>query len=176
MTRLILALSVLFGLAFAQPVAAQERDISKLSNQEIIASAPKLHPAALYVLAARLLAEGRGQEAANWMYAGQLRYRILIAVTKQNPDSSGRKLFDALTEQVGRPINEHIAGKPDEWIAAIDWALKWDAGNPDGLIDRTAYASTVKEVRAGLLTLRDNVDTRREEIARERMKNGLQNR
>lgn len=176
MTRWILAFAALFALTFAQTGAAQEPDLAKLSNQEIIAKAPELHPAALYVLAARLLAQGQGQEAANWMYAGQLRYRILITATKQAAGSNDRTLFSALTEQVGRPVNEYIAGNPDEWIAAINWALEWDEANPNRLVDKAEQASTINEIRKGLATFRDDIDSRRDEIARERTKNGLGNR
>lgn len=126
MKRLILACSVIIGLCFSQSGVAQPSDLNKLSNQEIVARAPEIHPAALYILAARLLTEGKGQEAANRMYAGQLRYRILITATKQASGSSEMTLFNALSEQVGRPVNEYVAGDPDEWIAAIDWALGWD--------------------------------------------------
>lgn len=179
MGRWILALFALFGLfglVFAWPGAAEELDLSKLSNQKIIATAPELHPSALYVLAARLLAQGKGQEAANWMYAGQLRYRILIATAKQAASGNDRALFGALTEQVGRPVNEYIAGDPDEWIAAINWALEWDDTNPNGLVDKTEHAAIISEIRKNLTKFRDDIDGRRDEIARERSKNGLKNR
>jgi len=150
---------------------ASSQNLENMSNDEIVAAAPDLHPAALYVLASRLLAEGKGQDAANWMYAGQLRYRMLI-VTGQE----GRVLFDALTEQVGRPVNEYIAGDVDEWIAAMNFALDWDASEPNSMIDMSKHRGAVNEVRAGLETFRDSLDGRREEIARERAKNGLENR
>lgn len=176
MKRLMLALSVVISLCFSQSGVAQTSDLNKLSNQEIVARAPELHPAALYILASRLLAEGKGQEAANWMYAGQLRYRILITATKQNSGSSEMTLFNALSEQVGRPVNEYVAGDPDDWIAAIDWALDWDEKNPNALVDKRTDATTIKEVRSGLVKLRTKVDSSREQIVRERAKKGLENR
>jgi len=168
MTRLLFTIFTCLSL-LTGPTSAQ--DLENMSNDEIVAAAPSLHPAALYVLASQLLAEGKGQEAANWMYAGQLRYRILI-VTGQE----GRVLFDALTEQVGRPVNEYIAGDVDEWIAAMNFALEWDAAEPNDMIDVSKHQGAVNEVRAGLEGLRDSLDGRRTEIAREREKNGLENR
>lgn len=176
MKRLILAWSVIIGLWFPQSGAAQTSDLNKLSSQEIVARAAEIHPAALYILASRLLAEGKGQEAANWMYAGQLRYRIFITATKQNSGGSEMTLFNALSEQVGRPVNEYVAGDPDEWISAIDWALDWDEKNPNTLVDKRTHAATIKEVRSGLVKLRTKIDSSREEIVRERTKKGLENR
>ncbi|WP_343312665.1 hypothetical protein AAIB41_07390 [Brucella sp. BE17] len=176
MKRLTLASSIIIGLYFSQSGGAQTSDLNKLSNQQIVTRAPEIHPAALYVLAARLLAEGKGQEAANWMYAGQLRYRVFITATKQSAGNSEMPLFGALTEQVGRPVNEYVAGDPDEWIAAIDWALDWDESNPNTLVDKRTHATTIKEVRAGLVKLRTHVDSNREEIRRQRTENGLENR
>ncbi|TSH98515.1 hypothetical protein FOZ76_01820 [Verticiella sediminum] len=172
MKRLRFVIFACLGL-LAAPASSQ--DVKDMSNAQIVAAAPDLHPAALYVLASRLLAEGKGQEAANWMYAGQLRYRILLA-TGQIGGREGRPLFDALTEQVGRPVNEYIAGDVDEWIAAMNFALEWDAAEPNPRVDVSKHRATVDEVRGGLERLRDSLDGRRDEIAREREKNGLENR
>lgn len=168
MKRFVLVLFACLGLLTA-PASAQ--GLEDMSNEEIIANASGLHPAALYLLASRLLAEGKRQEAANWMYAGQLRYRILIMTGQENGT-----LFAALSEQVGRPVNEYIAGDVDEWIAAMNFALDWDAAEPNDAIDPGKHGAAVDEIRAGLEKLRDSLDGRREEIAREREKNGLENR
>lgn len=170
MKRLLLATLACLGLLMA-PAFAQKQDVAKMSNEEIVAAAPDLHPSALYLLASRLLAEGRGQEAANWMYAGQLRYRILISTGQEDGT-----LFSALTEQVGRPVNEYIAGDVDEWIAAMDFALKWDAAEPNPIVSTDKHRAAAEEIRGGLVKFRDSLDGRREEIAREREKNGLKNR
>lgn len=173
MNRVITA--ILFCLGLSMPsLAAQEPDLSQMSNDQIIAVAPDLHPSALYVLASRLLAEGEGQEAANWMYAGQLRYRILITAADEADRQEELVLFNALTEQVGRPVNEYIAGDVDEWIAAIDFALEWDETHPNSLAG--AGQPAADEVRAGLIQFRDSLDGQREVIAREREENGLENR
>lgn len=176
MSRWMLGLFVALGLGFGQPAQAQEADLKKMTDAQIITQAAELHPSALYVLSARLMAKGQHQEAANWMYAGQLRYRILLTANKVDPASSDRVLFSALSEQVGRPVNEHIAGDVDEWITAINWALHWDATTPSPLLDRTQHAAAITQVRDGLVKLRDDVDGRRAEIARERTKNNLPNR
>lgn len=150
-------------------------DIEAMTNEQLAAQADSLHPAALYVLAARLLAEGRGQEAANWMYAGQLRYRFMLA-TRGETGTDDHILFSALSEQVGRPVNEHNAGDPDEWIAAMTWALEWDEATENELTSKTAHAAELAEVRGGLAQLIEKVDTSRAEIRKQRSEAGLENR
>jgi hypothetical protein len=168
-------LSLLLAFALAGPVAAQDpASYENLSTTELEAQAPQLHPAALYMLAARLLDAGRGQEAANWMYAGQLRYRFLLEA--ENATGEKTALFAALTEQVGRPVNEYIAGDIDEWLAAMDWALEWDAANPNPLTSKVDHAQALSEVRAGLEALRAQVAENRETIRQDREANGLPNR
>ncbi|MFD2649369.1 hypothetical protein ACFSX5_16405 [Devosia albogilva] len=172
MKTLLSSVLVAFALLATAPAHAQT-PLGDMSIAELQAQATELHPAALYVLAARLLAEGDGQAAAGWMYAGQIRYRFLIEA-EDNEDE--RILFGALTEQVGRPVNEYIGGNVDEWLAAIDWALAWDAANPNTMTSKTEHATALTEVRAGLERLRVQIEEQREIIPKQRAKNGLENR
>src|SRR5690606_6443291 len=113
------------------------------------------------------LAEGKGQDAANWMYAGQLRWRFMI--TAENDAASNENvLFSALSEQVGRPVNEYIAGDVDEWLAAMNWALEWDAANDNNITSKTEHADALESVRSGLESLIANVEDNRETIPKER--------
>lgn len=174
MKQLLLSLLLVAAMASAAP--AQDMDgLDSQSNVEIVERAQDLHPAALYVLSARLLAEGKGQEAANWMYAGQLRFRFLIAAGGEAARKEG-VLFSALSEQVGRPVNEYIAGDVDEWLAAMTWALQWDAANDNGVTSKTEHAAALGEVRAGLEKLVAQVTANRDTIPAERKSNGLENR
>lgn len=164
---------ILIVLTLVTPAQAQTLSLEDMSLAELESQAPDLHPAGLYVLAARLLAQGEGQAAANWMYAGQIRYRFLLEAGGSQDDGV---LFNALSEQVGRPVNEYIAGNVDEWLAAMDWALAWDTANPNGTTSKTVHADVLAEVRAGLERLRAKVDDQRDSIPKEREKNGLENR
>ncbi|MEO3999712.1 hypothetical protein [Mesorhizobium sp. CAU 1732] len=175
MHRLLFAL--LLATTLLGPAKAQDMgDLGSMSVEQLQAQAPDLHPAALYVLAARLLASGNGREAANWMYAAQLRYRFLLVVEGATGSSNSAVLFSALTEQVGRPVNEYIGGNVDEWLAAVDWALEWDAANPNGTTSKTEHAKTLAELRAGLQGFRASIEERRDTIPGEREANGLENR
>ncbi|QQO46780.1 hypothetical protein [Paracoccus sp. MC1862] len=173
MRRLFAALLLVCSLLLPFHAQADET-LDRMTSAQIVEQAGSLHPSALYVLAARLLAEGRGQEAANWMYAGQVRYRFLLGAP--GAGANDRTLFSALTEQVGRPVNEYIAGDPDDWIAAMEWALDWDAANANPVTSKEAHAAELAEVRAGLARLIDKVDSSRAEIRRHRRDNGLENR
>ena len=174
MTRLLAPL--LLCCIFLLPVPAQAgENLDDMSSDQIAQQAEALHPSALYVLAARLLAEAKGREAANWMYAGQIRYRFLLAAPGATSPND-RILFSALTEQVGRPVNEYIAGDPDEWIAAMEWALAWDEAHANGVTSKTAHAAELAQIRQGLTDLIANVDSRREELRRHRIDNGLEHR
>lgn len=173
MTRVLAA--ILCAL-FLLPLSVKaDDDFATMPLEVIIEQAPELHPAALYILSARLLGQGRGLEAANWMYAGQLRYRFMIGVLGDAAQDE-RILFSALSEQVGRPVNEYIAGDPDEWIAAMEWALDWDAANDNPMISKTEHGATLEEIRAGLRDLITQVDDSREMIREQREANGLPNR
>jgi len=174
MKILLAALALCCGLLPTGPAQAGG-DLSRITTGQIAAQAESLHPSALYVLAARLLAEGKGQEAANWMYAGQLRYRFLLKAAGGD-GGDDRVLFSALTEQVGRLVNEYIGGTPDEWIAAMQSALSWDAAHANAVTSKTAHAAELAEVRRGLSDLIAQVDARREELRQQRRANGLENR
>lgn len=152
------------------------QDYNKMPLKELIDTAPSQHPAALYVLAARLMGQGRQREAAGWMYAGQLRYRFMLMATNAGASSNDGALFSSLTQQVGRPVNEYIAGNADEWIAAIDWALEWDKKSDNLTTSKTEHANHLEAVRQGLVKLQQQIGEQREKIARQREKNGLENR
>lgn len=171
-----LLLSILMATTLSSTALALDQDgVDALSNAQIEEQAEELHPGAMYILAGRLLEEGRGQEAANWMYAGQLRYRFMLEAG-QDPMGQETLQFNALSEQVGRPVNEYIAGDVDEWLAAMDWALEWDAAHDNGVTSKTEHAALLERVRSGLESLRDKVEANRDSIPLEREANGLENR
>lgn len=176
MRAMVVALFLALGLNVTSANAQSDANVGEMTTAQLVAAAPTLHPAALYVLAARFMNEGEGIEAANWMYAGQLRYRFLLVARNAQPSDDDMILFSALSESVGRPVNEYIGGNVDEWIAAINWALEWDAEHDNPLTSKTASSDALATVRNGLLEFRDSLEERREEIPRLRAENGLPNR
>lgn len=151
-----------------------QADAGKQTPGQIIAQAQAVHPATLYILASRLMAEGRKDDAVRWFYIGQLRYRFHLAT---NPASMPEDLtlFSALSESVGRPINEYAFRDVDAAVAQIDAALAWDATHPNSFTSKERYAAELSEVRAGLQELRNDMAANKDHIRETRTRNGLEN-
>jgi hypothetical protein len=151
---------------------------SELMDQtpaDLIAAAETLHPAALYVLAAKLLQSGQNDDAVFWFHVGQLRYRFMLATLEGQERSDAGILFSALSENVGRPINEWAFGDVDAAVATIDAALAWDAAHDNPVTSKTAHPAELAEVRAGLVELRDRMAREKDHIRTQRTRNGLPN-
>ena len=56
MRVLLLAMTLISAMTW--PALAQDVSVDDMSNKEIVSQASELHPSALYLLSARLLAEG----------------------------------------------------------------------------------------------------------------------
>lgn len=169
---------LLMGLALVPlmmgSVVAQD-DFDAMEVPALIAAAPSIHPAGLYVLAGKLFADGRKDEAVFWFYAGQLRYRVHLACHKDLDPSGDPALFGALSETVGRPLNEYGFGDIPALAATLDKVLAWDTATPDGFTDRKACPDA-DGVRDGLTGMRDQIVAQADDIRAQREKNGLENR
>src|SRR5258708_1548299 len=112
----LLALSFLKASAFDPAALSIEQLKNGIENQ---------HPAYFYYLAKKLFAAGQKDDAVFWFYAGQLRYRVYLAVNKDKLDPcADPAVFSALSEEIGRPINNasppHAKPKPkyDQIVSA----------------------------------------------------------
>lgn len=162
------------GTAAAQEARSLLPHPATQTSAQIIANATDVHPATLYILAARLMREGRMEEAVRWFYIGQLRYRFHLA-SDPATGANDQPLFSALSESVGRPINEYAFGDVDAAVSQIDAALAWDAEHPNNFTSKERYADELAEVRAGLQTLRDDMVARKAIIREMRTSNGPEN-
>jgi hypothetical protein len=69
------------------------------------------HPSYFYILAGKLFAAGKKDDAVFWFYAGQLRYRVYLVMNKDKLEPSGDPaLFASLSEEIGRPLNKYAFG------------------------------------------------------------------
>jgi hypothetical protein len=150
-------------------------DLEQQTPEQIIAGAESAHPAALYVLASKLMRAGRPDEAVRWFYIGQLRYRFHLMTGPPNA-ADERILFSALSESVGRPINEYAFGDIDGVVREIDAALAWDAAHANHITSKSAFPGPLAKTRDGLVALRDDMLARKDEIRETRKSNGLPNR
>jgi len=136
----------------------------------------KKHPSAYYMLAAKLFKNPTTKrEAVFWFYAGQLRYRYHLAANPDLPRDGDPALFASFSEVIGRPINEYAGGVPDIWIAEITHALEWDAGHDNGFTPKTKSPEQYRQIRAGLVAMRDQLSAMKDKLPEMRRKNGLQN-
>ncbi len=159
----------------AEEKQAMPTDLAQQTPAQVIADAEAVHPAALYILATKLMAESRMDDAVRWFYIAQLRYRFLLAAEPERRVDN-QPLFSSLNESVGRPINEYAFGDVDAAVAHIDAALAWDAAHANGITSKERHAQELADVRAGLEKLRDDMIARKAEIRETRTRNGLGNR
>lgn len=155
---------------------AKAQDFEQMPIETLRAGVAEFHPLAAYILAARLLGADELDEAVFWFYAGQLRYRVLLSCEAAGAHPDEGVLFNAMSESVGRPINEYAFGDVD-WLAGmLDEVLAWDVENDSGHVSKTDCAGTFAEVRAGLASFRDEIVASADEIRWQRRQNGLENR
>lgn len=135
------------------------------------------HPAEYYQRAAGLFKDGKRDDAVFVFYLGQLRYRVhLIARRDTLPPSGDPALFSSLSEIVGRPINEYAFGDIPALARTIDAVLAWDAANPDRFTPPAQFTEAHADIRAGLLSMKNEIVAEAESIRAQRLKNGLENR
>lgn len=178
--KYLTALFSALALTMSAACAAEEKQVmptdpAQQTPEQIIAEAETVHPAGLYILATKLMAEGRMDDAVRWFYIGQLRYRFLLAAQPERL-ADNQPLFSALSESVGRPLNEYAFGDVDAAVAHIDAALAWDAAHANGVTSKERHAQELAQVRAGLQKLRDDMIAGKNEIRETRTRNGLVNR
>jgi hypothetical protein len=155
---------------------ADDGDFNKMSAAQLESGIEQRHPAAYYVLAGKLFADGSRDKAVFWFYAGQLRYRFHLAANPDLDKSGDPALFGSLSEVVGRPINEYAFGDIDGLLTTIDKVLAWDQRTDNGFTSKTAHAAEWQSIRDGLVKMREMLPSRAAEIRATREKNGLENR
>ena len=96
-----------------------------------------------------------------------------------NPEldpSSDPALFSSLMSVVGTPLNEYIGGDVDEWVKTIDDAIAWHNSNPDEFLGKETHKEIYATVISGLTEMRNKIESQKEFIKEQRIKNGLENR
>jgi hypothetical protein len=168
------AISLFFACS-ALPASAD--DLATLSIEQLKNDIEKQHPAGLYILAQKLFASGQKDEAVFWYYAGQLRYRVYLTVNQSKLDPAGDPaVFSALTEEIGRPVNEYAFGDIPRLAKTIDAVIAWDQSHANALTPREKYRTEYDQITTGLTQLRDNMIKNADSIRQQRTAAGLENR
>ena len=164
-----------FVLFHAVNVLAQ--DPATLSIDQLKNGIENQHPSYFYFLAQKLFAANQKDDAVFWFYAGQLRYRVYLLANKDKLKPDGEPaVFGALTEEVGKPINEYAFGDIPQLTKTIDAVIAWDQSHDNALTPRDKYQSAYDQITAGLKQMRDQVVQQADSIRKARTKNGLENR
>ncbi|HTU11582.1 MAG TPA: hypothetical protein VMG08_11880 [Allosphingosinicella sp.] len=151
-------------------------DPQTVALDDLIRIVPDQHPSFYYILAQRLFAGGRRDEAVFWFYAGQLRYRIRLACHPDLAPDTEPALFAALSETVGAPVNEYAFGDLDALVATLERARTWDAETRNGFEPKAPCATAIAQQREGMGQLIAHVRDNGAELRRHRAANGLPNR
>ena len=160
----------------AQPSSQVPDDFNRLTAEQLESGIEKRHPAAYYVLAGKLFGASRQDEAVFWFYAGQLRYRFHLSANPSLPPSGDPALFASFSQVIGQPLNEYAFGDLEQLTATIDKVLAWDERTDNAFTSKTTHAAALKEVRGGLIKMREYLKTNADEIRAQRKQNGLPNR
>ena len=166
--------ALLFGLVGGSGARADE--LADQAPAQIERGIEAKHPAAYYILAAKLLREDRRDEAVFWFYLGQLRARAHLAARPDLEPSGDPALFASFNAVLGQPINQYAFGDIPALVRTIDAVLDWDRDHPDSFTPQSRFQEAHTKSRQGLSGLRDEITARREEIRAERARNGLGNR
>ena len=166
---ILAVVGVLRGVA-----CAESGNLAEQNPTQLKAGIEAKHPAAYYTLAAKLFKDSATkQEAIFWFYVGQLRYRYYLKATPDLRPDGDPALFASFSEVIGRPINEYAGGVPDVWIAQINKALEWDTVHDNGFTPKSKSPEDYRQIRAGLVTMRDQLAAMKDKFPEMRRKNGL---
>jgi len=170
-----LTLTILAGVLLLSDLArAESGNLAEQTPAQLKEGIEKKHPAAYYMLAAKLFKDpATKREALFWFYVGQLRYRYHLAANPDLPRDGDPALFTSFSEVIGRPINEYAGGVPDIWIAEINHALAWDTAHDNGFTPKTKSPDQYLQIRAGLVSMRDQLSAMKDKLPEMRRKNGL---
>src|SRR5258708_21562527 len=145
----LLALSFLKASAFDPAALSIEQLKNGIENQ---------HPAYFYYLAKKLFAAAQKDDAVFWFYAGQLRYRVYLAVNKDKLDPSGDPaVFSELSEEIGRPINEYAFGDIPQLAKTIDAVIAWEQSHNIALNPHDVHKSQYDLIVSDLTQIREQL-------------------
>ncbi|HEV7455408.1 MAG TPA: hypothetical protein VGN96_01420 [Roseococcus sp.] len=146
------------------------------ANEALGARLNGQHPAYYYQEAARLFGAGQREDAVFLFYLGQLRFRTHLLARPDLPADGDRALFAALSDSVGRPVNEWAFGDVPALVRIMDAVLAHDESQPDRFTPPREFPEAHRGVREGLARFREQVGASVENIRQQRAARGLENR
>jgi hypothetical protein len=146
------------------------------ATADLVAPLNGKHPSAYYETALKIFNSGKREEAVFVFYLGQLRYRTLLAAKPDLPPDQDPALFDALSESVGRPLNEYAFGDIAGADKILQAVLDYDTANPDTFTPPSQFPEAAAKTREGMEKFRKYMQDNAADIRAQRKANGLENR
>ena len=180
---LILSLFILNGCGATSPSTSSSSSSSSnepiavgQSVDELIADIENKHPISYLLLAANLFNTGDKDQAVQWYYIGQMRFRAYLMANPDLDPSADGALYTSFQSVLGAPINEYAGADPDAWVTLIDNAITWHKHHPNGFTPKEQYPDIYAEIEAGFISFKEQVASSKEAIRKQRALNGLPNR
>ncbi len=157
------ALGLLLPILWSSVATAQDPATMPLGT--MMAEAPSLPPVSLYMLAGRLFAAGRRDDAVVWFYIAQIRARFRLAVAPSLAPDGEPAVYEALFETIGPQINGlgvrryRSCGGAHAGSARLGQLACQRRSRP-----RPGHEAELEQVRSGLMSLRASVLTRKDEL------------
>lgn len=175
-TFILFFILTISGCAATSNDTVESNDFNNQSIEQLQSGITAKHPVSYIVLAAKLFKEGAKEDAAEWYYIGQIRYKAYLQANPNLPLDGEPALFASLIDVIGTPINRYIAGDVDLWVTTIDNALIWHASNDDNFIGKEKNKKIYDGIVQGLEDFKEYVISNKETIRQARSANGLENR
>lgn len=178
--RLLTTVGIAALLLFstARTAAADEKmdQMLKKTPEQLMKGIENQHPVIYYVLASKLYEAGKKDESVFWFYAGQLRFRFLLAAHPELDPTKDKAVFASMTQQVGTTINIWAFGDLPALEKTLADVAAWDEKTPNGFTSKTDYAEAWKQTRDGMQDMIKYVKENGDKIREQRSKAGLENR
>ena len=174
-TSVIVLLLLLSSGCSATPPSSHEPVVTEQNLDELITDIENKHPVTYFLLAANLFKADDKDQAVEWYYIGQMRFRAYLMANPDLDPSADGALYASLKSVLGPQINEHAGADPDKWVTLINNAINWHQSHPNGHTPKNKYPDIYAEVEAGFMSFKEQVAKNKDEIRKQREQNGLPN-
>jgi len=174
----IVGVAALLFVSTASTAAADAMmdEMMKKTPEQLKKGIENQHPVVYYLLASKLYEEGKKDESVFWFYAGQLRFRFLLAAHPEIEPAKGQEVFATMTQQVGTTINIWAFGDLPALEKTLADVAAWDEKTPNGFTSKKDFAKQWAETRDGMQTMAKYIHENGDKIRAQRSAAGLENR
>lgn len=173
-TSIIFLLLLISGCSTTPP-SSRAPAVPAQNYDELIVDIENKHPVTYFLLAGNVFNEGDKDQAVEWYYIGQMRFRAYLMANPDLDPSADGALYASLKSVLGPQINEYAGADPERWVTLIDNAINWHQSHPNRHTPKSQYPEIYAEVEAGFKSFKEQVAQNKDEIRQQREQNGLPN-